>query len=123
MAIERTPSAKHRHNELDEAFDRLERAAPGSVSRAIRWMRKPQARLVRVPLGLLCILGGFLWIMPALGLWLLPLGLMLVAQDVRFLRRPVGKMTLYLLDRWAQLRKWWRTRRSSARSLKKTGTT
>jgi hypothetical protein len=122
MANDKTSPAP-RHDVLEEAFDRLERAVPDRVTRAIRWMRKPQARLVRVPLGLLCILGGFLWFMPALGLWLLPLGLMLVAQDVRFLRRPVGKMTLWLLDRWAQLQNWWRTRRSAARSAKKTRTT
>ena len=67
----------------------------------IAWVRKPEARIVRIPLGVLCILGSFLWFLPVLGLWFLPLGLLLVAQDLPFLRRPVGRMTLYLLDRWS----------------------
>jgi hypothetical protein len=48
----------------------------------------------------------------------LPIGLLLVAQDVPFLRRPVGRMTLWLLDRWVQLRKWWTRRRNAAKARK-----
>ena len=106
---------------LDEAFDELEREAPDFLTRAIQWMRKPQARLVRLPLGILCIIGSFLWFLPVLGLWFLPLGLLLIAQDVRFLRRPVGRMTLYLLDRWNRARKWWARRRADAKSSKGKG--
>jgi hypothetical protein len=65
---------------------------------------------VRIPLGIVCIIGSFLWFLPILGLWFLPLGLLLIAQDVPALRRPVGRMTLYLLDRWVRLRKWWARR-------------
>ena len=100
-------------DELDKAFDKLESEAPDRLARAIAWMRRPQARLVRIPLGILCILGSFLWFLPVLGLWFLPLGLLLIAQDVRFMRRPVGRLTLYLLDRWVQLRKWWKRKRAA----------
>ena len=78
-------------------------------------MRKPQARIVRLPLGILCIVGSFFWFLPVLGLWFLPLGLLLIAQDVPFLRRPVGRMTLYSLDRWKRLRSWW-ARKKEARA-------
>jgi hypothetical protein len=100
-------------DDLDEAFDELERATPDSVTKAIRWLRQPQARVVRIPLGLLLMAASFLWFLPVLGLWFLPLGLLLIAQDVRFLRRPVGRMTLYLLDRWKRLRKYWAKRRAA----------
>ena len=103
-------------NELDEAFDQLEREVPDSVTRAIRWMRQPQARLVRIPLGIVCILGSFLWFLPVLGIWFLPLGLLLIALDVPFLRRPIGRMTLYLLEQWVRLRKWWARRHARANS-------
>ena len=43
MANDKTSPAP-RHDVLEEAFDRLERAVPDRVTRAIRWMRKPQAR-------------------------------------------------------------------------------
>jgi hypothetical protein len=104
---------------LDEAFDELEREVPNSLRRAIHWMRKPQIRIVRLPLGILCIIGSFLWFLPVLGLWFLPLGLLLIAQDVPFLRRPVGRMTLYLLGRWKRFRKWWARRRADAKATKR----
>jgi len=103
-------------DKLDEAFDELAQAVPNSMGAAIRWMRRPRARLVRLPLGILCIIGSFFWFLPVLGLWFLPLGLLLIAQDVPFLRRPVGRMTLYLLDRWKQLRRWWARKREARES-------
>jgi hypothetical protein len=109
-----TKTPQRAADELDRAFDELEQHAPPRLSRMITWLRRPQARWLRWPLGILCIIGSFLWFLPVLGLWFMPLGLLLVAQDVRFLRRPVGNMTLYLLDRWSRLRKWWKRRRSSA---------
>ena len=114
MAKARHPPARS-GDKLEEAFDEIERVAPDSLARGIRWLRKPQARLVRLPLGILCIVGSFFWFLPVLGLWFLPLGLLLIAQDVPFLRRPVGRMTLYLLERWKRLTTWW-ARRKQARA-------
>jgi hypothetical protein len=112
------PTATKERDVLDQAFDELESAAPSRLSRMIARLRKPEARLVRVPLGVLCIIGSFLWFLPVLGLWFLPLGLLLIAQDVRFLRRPVGRMTLYLLDRWARVHQWWISRRARSKQGK-----
>jgi hypothetical protein len=106
-------------DELDKAFDKLEQEAPDFLTRAICWLRKPQARVVRLPLGILFIAAGFLWFLPVVGLEFLPIGLLLIAQDVPFLRRPVGRMTLWLLDRWVQLRRWWAKRRAAARAHKR----
>jgi hypothetical protein len=52
-----------------------------------RWLRKPASRWARIPAGLLLIIGGCLAILPIFGLWMLPLGLMLLADDVPPLRR------------------------------------
>lgn len=111
-----TQAPQRANDALDRAFDELEARVPARLGRMIKWVRRPQARWVRLPLGILCIIGSFLWFLPVLGLWFLPLGLLLIAQDVRVLRRPVGNMTLYLLDRWDRLRKWWKRRRSSSRT-------
>jgi hypothetical protein len=105
--------AKRGQRELDEAFDKLEREAPDFLTRAICWLRKPEARKVRLPLGILFLAVGCLWFLPIAGLEFLPIGLLLIAQDVPFLRRPVARMTLYLLERWQRLRKWWQRRRQS----------
>ena len=115
---ERKDAAARSQDQLDEAFDKLQQETPNLVTRAIAWLRKPQARMVRLPLGILFICAGFLWFLPALGLWCLPLGLLLIAQDVPFLRRPVGRMTLYLLEKWVRLRKWWTNRRARAKARK-----
>ncbi|GAA08398.1 hypothetical protein ATPR_1402 [Acetobacter tropicalis NBRC 101654] len=60
---------------------------PEKARPAVRWMRKPQARWARIPAGILLICGGFLSILPVLGLWMLPLGIVLLSEDVAFLRR------------------------------------
>jgi hypothetical protein len=111
MAISRSEARRRKNDELEAAFEKLERETPDFVCRTILWLRKPKARWVRWPLAILFIAGGLMWFMPVVGLEMLPIGLLLIAQDVPFLRRPVGRATLWLLDRWVQLRKWWQRRR------------
>ena len=93
--------------ELDQAFDSLEEELPARLARALRWLRDPKARWVRVPIGLLFILGSMLWFLPVVGIEMLPIGLLLIAQDVPFLRRPVGRMILWLVHQWGALRRRW----------------
>jgi hypothetical protein len=93
--------------ELDQAFDGLEKEVPDRVSRAIRWLHVPAARWARIPLGVLFILGGLLSFLPVLGIELLPIGLLLIAQDVPFLRRPVGRAMIWLEGKWVALRRRW----------------
>ena len=90
---------------LEQAFDGLEEQTPDRVSRVIRWLRDPKSRKVRIPLGILFILASFLWFLPVLGIEFLPIGLLLIAQDVPFLRRPVAKMMLWAERKWAEQRK------------------
>lgn len=55
-------------------------------------------------MGILLMLGGIFSILPFLGLWMLPLGLLLIAYDVPFLQKPVGRFTLWAIQKWAALR-------------------
>jgi hypothetical protein len=57
-----------------------------------RWLRKPGSRWARIPAGIFLILGGCLAILPVFGLWMLPLGLMLLADDVPPLRRVLDRV-------------------------------
>ena len=66
---------------------RLLRRLPSRMQAITRWLRKPASRWARIPAGLLLILGGCLAILPVFGLWMLPLGLMLLADDIPPLRR------------------------------------
>lgn len=96
---------------LDEAYDALEHEVPGRAARVIRWLRNPASRWVRIPIGLILIVSGFFGFLPILGFEFIPLGLLLIAQDVPFLRKPMGELTLWLLHKWIELRQWWQRKR------------
>lgn len=90
--------------ELNQGFEILERETPDRVCRAIRWLRDPKARPIRLPLGILLIIASFFWFLPVLGIEMLPMGLLLIAQDVPFLRRPVGRFMLWSAHKWLALK-------------------
>ena len=94
--------------ELDAAFDGLERELPDWLSRKLRWLRSPKSRWVRIPLAILFILQSFVFFLPVAGLHFLPIGLLLIAQDVPFLKRPVARSMLWLERKWVA----WRRRRA-----------
>ena len=71
----------------DRRLRRLLRRLPGRMQAATRWLSKPASRWARIPAGILLIIGGCLAILPVFGLWMLPLGLMLLADDIPPLRR------------------------------------
>jgi hypothetical protein len=91
---------------LRDAFKRLEQELPERVARILRKLRHPDARWVRIPVGLLCVVGGVFSFLPVLGLWMLPLGLLLIAYDGPFLRKPVGYFTIWGTEKWAGFRLW-----------------
>ena len=97
--------------ELDQAYEGLERELPDRVVRSIRWVRDPGSRRIRLPLGVLFIVGGLLWFLPVLGIELLPIGLLLIAEDVPFLRKPVARFMIWLERKWVSLRSWWTQKR------------
>jgi hypothetical protein len=94
---------------LDAAYEGLERELPDR--RAIRWLRNPKSRWIRIPVGLLLMVSSLLWFLPVLGIEFLPLGLLLIAEDVPFLRKPVGRAMLWLEQKWLTLKSWWQLKR------------
>ena len=76
-------AAQQREQQIERLIDRL----PRSLQPTVRWLRRPSSRWVRVPAGVLLIAGGVLSILPLLGIWMLPLGLILLAEDIAPLRR------------------------------------
>lgn len=94
--------------ELEKAYDGLEKEVPDAVARGLRWLRDPDSRWIRLPLGVFFILLSGLAFLPVIGIELLPLGLLLIAEDVPFLRGPAARLMLWLEDRWRALGRWWR---------------
>ena len=74
---------------LERQFDRISRQVPAARG-FLDWVRKPRMLLVRIPLAILLILGGIFSFLPVLGIWMLPLGLLVLAVDIPPLRGPVG---------------------------------
>jgi hypothetical protein len=75
---------------------RLLRRLPGRMQAITRWLRKPSSRWARLPAGVFLIIGGCLAILPVFGLWMLPLGLMLLADDIPPLRRARDRILNWL---------------------------
>jgi hypothetical protein len=88
--------------ELDRHFAWFEAKLPPGPARFFGWLRKPSSRLVRIPLAILLIAGGFFSFLPILGLWMLPLGLVLFAQDVPMLQGPTAKMLGWIERKWIE---------------------
>ena len=76
-----------RGSDRERRLELLIRRLPARLQCIVRWLRRPSARWVRIAAAVLLMLGGVFSILPVLGLWMLPLGLVLLAEDVRPLRR------------------------------------
>jgi hypothetical protein len=76
-------ASQHHEQRIERLIGRL----PERLQTIIRWLRRPGLRWVRVLAGLLFIAGAFLSILPLFGIWMLPLGLILLAEDIPPLRR------------------------------------
>ena len=93
--------------QLNEACARLEHEVPDRVARLLRWLRQPKERVARWSVGVLLIVLSFFSFLPIIGIEFLPIGLMLIAQDVPFLRKPVARVMIWLERKWVALRQWW----------------
>jgi hypothetical protein len=105
-----------RRDPMDEAYEKLCRLLPAWLQPALRWLHSPRSRPVRIPLGILCIAASFFFWLPVVGLEFFPIGLLLLAHDVPFLRRPAGHLTLWLIDLFERARAAWRRRFGSRRA-------
>jgi hypothetical protein len=61
--------------------------AANKIRFANRHIHLPQARPLRLGLGLLLVVGGLLGFLPVLGFWMIPLGLLVLSVDVPIVRR------------------------------------
>ena len=82
--------------DLDAQVERLAARLPRRLAQFVRWLRKPSSRFVRMPAAILLILIGLIGVFPIVGLSLIPLGLVLVAQDIPALRPPIARMLAWI---------------------------
>ena len=94
------PDDSHHHRRrLAALVDRL----PGWFRGRIHWLLRPESRWARIPTGILLILGSFLAVLPVFGVWMMPLGLILIAEDVPAVRRGVSRALAWMEKRWPGL--------------------
>ena len=96
----KTERADKEERRLNRNLDQVENLAPGKIGRAMAWIRDPSKRWVRIPAGILLVLGGIFSILPVLGLWMLPVGLLLLAIDLAVLRGPVNRAVAWISRKW-----------------------
>jgi len=78
--------------DLDEQLARLQGVLPSYLAKTIHFLRAPGLRWLRTATGILLILCSLFWFLPIVGLEMFPLGLMLLAIDIPFLRGPVARL-------------------------------
>ena len=102
-----TPERIRAERRFARQFEHLERSYP-ALRRPLAAIREKRWWLARLPLGILLIIGGIFGILPVLGFWMIPLGLLILAVDLPMLRSPVSAFSI-----WGRRRSevwWWRLR-------------
>jgi hypothetical protein len=87
------------HPEYDAAMKRLDERLPRFAGASLRYL-VDSSPWVRVPPALGLVVGGTFGFLPVLAFWMVPIGLVLPAQDMPPLRGPIAKAI-----HWAD-RKW-----------------
>jgi hypothetical protein len=82
----RTTRSSCRRDRYDPRLNQLIAMLSPRLRSASQWLLLPSSTWIRIPAGILLICGGLLSFLPILGLWMLPLGLLLLAEDVPPLR-------------------------------------
>ncbi|MDP3262596.1 MAG: tryptophan synthase subunit beta [Tabrizicola sp.] len=101
---------KHkRDRRFRRQFDAISRLVP-ALRGPIKALRGDRLRLLRIPLALLMVAGGVVSFLPFLGIWMLPLGLLLLAVDLAFMRGPVAAAMIRVRSKASILWRRWKHR-------------
>ncbi len=77
-------------------------------------IRLPQSRPLRITLGVILILAGFVGFLPIVGFWMIPLGLMVLSVDLPLARRLRRRAAVWWGRRY---NRWRHPNRSFKRSV------
>jgi hypothetical protein len=89
----------------DARVARLLGLLPARLRGAVVWLRAPERSPLRLAAACLLVLGGVFSILPVLGLWMLPLGLALLADDIPRLKPPLERAARRAEGVWRRLRR------------------
>jgi hypothetical protein len=95
--------SERKSDDVEHHLHRFSFHLPEWAGRHVRGLASG-TRWVRVPVALALIVGGVFGFLPVLGFWMVPLGLLLLAVDLPFLRRPMVALVLWVEARWHRWR-------------------
>lgn len=98
-----------RERRFQRQFEVLARLVP-ALRGPMSTLRQDSWFPIRFPLALLLIVGGLLSFLPVLGIWMLPLGLLLLAIDLPILRAPISAAIIRTRRRGKLWLRRWRKR-------------
>lgn len=104
---DRVKRRRRMRKRFDRQFEAIAKLHP-RLRMAIGVLRANGWKLVRIPVAVSLTLGGLAWFLPLLGLWMLPAGLLLLAVDLPFMRKPVSAMMIRARRRLSIWARWWR---------------
>ena len=87
---------------METTIAATERAWDARVARLLT--KVPDRRWLRLGVAVLLVLGGFLSVLPVFGLWMLPLGLALMSDDIPWLKAPLEKASRGVERLWVRVR-------------------
>lgn len=99
-----------RERRFQRQFDALGRLVP-ALRGPMSALRQDSWFPIRFPVALLMIAGGVFSFLPILGLWMLPLGLLLLAVDLPILRGPISAFVIRARRKTRVLAHRWKRRR------------
>jgi hypothetical protein len=84
--------------DFQEEIDRLQKHIPTWVSHNLNHLRGKRAMWMRVPTGVALVIGGVLGFLPLpiVAIWMLPVGLALLAHDIPMMRRPMARLLNFI---------------------------
>ena len=97
---------------LERQFSAIVRASP-IIGAAIIRFHEGSSIFLRISLAVVLILGGLLAFLPILTIWLIPVGVLLLATDLPFLRPIVSSSIIKLRRRLINFRRRLRKSRPS----------
>jgi hypothetical protein len=102
---DRRASMTTKEDRAEAHLEHLISRLPARLARAIRRLRHGQSRWLRLPVALGFLLGAVFSFLPVLGIWMLPVGLLLLAEDF-----PPARVAVYAGVNWVADRRphWFR---------------
>ena len=87
---------------FEREVERFERRLPLGSARFVRRVRHPDSYWIRMPVAGMFFVGGLFGFLPLLGFWMVPVALLLIAQDLPFLRPMMARFLRWLHSKWPE---------------------